>query len=65
MEIAAKEEPVISEMVPLKNKKEILQNLTLTVMEGGESLGDWKAAVKRSAQASGSKSYQKMVKEIL
>lgn len=65
LEIAAKEEPVISEMVPLKNKREILQNLTLIVMEGGESLGDWKAAVKRSAQASGSKSYQKMVKEIL
>jgi len=65
IELVSEDDSPLLEIVPMKRKRQILEILTLAVMQGGENMGDWKKVVAQSVYSTEEKYYRSLVREIL
>ena len=56
---------IMMEIFPIKDEREILEYLGVLIYELGDYLGDWKGTLSHSRHMTESKSYRKLIGEIL
>ena len=56
---------ILMEIFPIKDEREILEYLGVLIYELGDYLGDWKGKLSQSRHMTESKSYRKLIGEIL